>query len=218
MEKFSKMYESEDVSGTTMIELSPARASVDWEKLPDGDSVVLPWPKKEGDLKISHEGKGRPWATVRSMAALPLKEAFSSGYTINKTLTPVRQKNKGVWSVGDVVRVTLSLDAQADMTWVVATDPIPAGATILGSGLGRDSNALTGGEKRSGWAWPAFTERSFEAFRVYYEVVFKGGWTVEYTMRLNNAGTFQLPPTRVEALYSPEMLGERPNALFVVQQ
>ena len=25
------------------------------------------------------------------------------------------------------------------------------------------------------------------------------------------AGTFQLPPTRVEALYAPEMFGESPN-------
>ena len=31
-------------------------------------------------------------------------------------------------------------------------------------------------------------------------------------MRLNQAGTFQLPPTRVEALYAPEMFGEMPNA------
>jgi len=35
---------------------------------------------------------------------------------------------------------------------------------------------------------------------------------VEYTVRLNNEGTFLLPPTRVEALYAPEMFGEIPNA------
>jgi alpha-2-macroglobulin len=34
---------------------------------------------------------------------------------------------------------------------------------------------------------------------------------VEYTMRFNNAGTFELPATRVEALYAPEMFGEQPN-------
>ncbi|MCL2102901.1 MAG: MG2 domain-containing protein [Syntrophorhabdaceae bacterium] len=218
MDKFSKMYESEVVSGTSKVVLEDKRATVDWKKHPNGDGVILSWPKGEGSLNVSHEGNGRPWATVRSLAALPLKAPFSSGYAIKKTLTPVQQKKKGAWSVGDVVRVTLSLDAQADMTWVVVNDPIPAGATILGSGLGRDSKTLTGGEKKSGWAWPAFTERSFEAFRAYYEVVFKGKWTVEYTMRLNNAGTFLLPPTRVEALYSPEMFGESPNPGFVVSR
>ena len=31
-------------------------------------------------------------------------------------------------------------------------------------------------------------------------------------MRLNNPGRFALPPTRVEAMYAPEMFGESPNA------
>jgi hypothetical protein len=34
---------------------------------------------------------------------------------------------------------------------------------------------------------------------------------VEYTLRLNQPGVFGLPPTRVEALYAPEMFGEIPN-------
>ena len=47
--------------------------------------------------------------------------------------------------------------------------------------------------------------------RVYYEYIWKGNITVEYTVRFNNEGTFNLPETRVEALYSPEMFGEIPN-------
>jgi uncharacterized protein YfaS (alpha-2-macroglobulin family) len=39
---------------------------------------------------------------------------------------------------------------------------------------------------------------------------------VEYTVRLNNAGTFGLPPTRVEALYAPSVFGAIPNATMVV--
>ena len=48
------------------------------------------------------------------------------------------------------------------MTWVVVDDPVPGGATILGSGLGGQSQLLTRGEQREGWAWPAFEERRFE--------------------------------------------------------
>ena len=55
-------------------------------------------------------------------------------------------------------------------------------------------------------------ERPFDAFRAYYQYIPKGTFEVEYTIRLNQAGTFQLPTTRVEALYEPEMLGELPNA------
>jgi hypothetical protein len=46
----------------------------------------------------------------------------------------------------------------------------------------------------------------------------KGKWIVEYTVRLNNAGEFQLPETRVEAMYAPEMFGEIPNGKVVVKE
>lgn len=237
MEKFSKKFESIPVSGMTSVtvgknnppipplEKSPLRPplikggkggfekskSIDWSKLPDGGGMTFNWPKGKETLNISHRGTGKPWATVQSLAAIPLKEPFSSGYKIKKTLTPIEQKIEGKWSRGDVVRVKLELEAQADMTWVVVNDPVPGGSSILGTGLGRDSQILTAGDESKDWVFPAFEERSFEAFRAYYEFVPKGKWTVEYTMRLNNGGIFHLPETRVEALYSPEMLGEMQN-------
>ena len=153
----------------------------------------------------------------QSRAAIPLKQALSSGYAIKRTVTPVEQRLKGEWSRGDVLRVSVEVEAQSDMTWVVVSDPIPAGGAILGTGLGRDSQLLTQGEKRQGWVYPAFEERSFEAFRAYYEFVPKGKWTVEYTLRLNQDGAFDLPSTRVEAMYAPEMFGEIPNVRMVVR-
>jgi uncharacterized protein YfaS (alpha-2-macroglobulin family) len=88
---------------------------------------------------------------------------------------------------------------------------------VLGSGLGRDSALAVAGERQRGWVWPAFQERKFDAFRSYYEFVPKGKWSVEYTVRLNNSGQFQLPPTRIEAMYNPEMFGELPNPVFTVK-
>jgi len=122
-----------------------------------------------------------------------------------------------VWSRGDVVKVRLEIDAQSDMTWVVVNDPIPSGATILGSGLGRDSEAATQGEKSPDGAWPAFIERDFDGYRAYYDYLPKGKLSVEYTVRLNNVGTFGLPPTRVEALYAPSVYGLWPNPPMTVK-
>jgi len=47
---------------------------------------------------------------IQSLAAIPLKEPFSSGYRIKKTVTPVDRKAEGRWSKGDVVRVKLELE------------------------------------------------------------------------------------------------------------
>jgi uncharacterized protein YfaS (alpha-2-macroglobulin family) len=81
--------------------------------------------------------------------------------------------------------------------------------------LGRDSRLLTRNESRQG-LWPVYEERAFDGFRAYYEFVPKGKWALEYTLRLNQEGAFNLPPTRVEALYAPEMYGEIPNSAMVV--
>jgi uncharacterized protein YfaS (alpha-2-macroglobulin family) len=155
---------------------------------------------------------------LQSLAAVPLKTAFSSGYRIKKTITPVEQKDSKLMQRGDVFRITLEIDAQTDMTWVALTDPVPAGASVLGSGLGRDSAiAAKEDSNEQGGAWLAYEERSFEAYRAYYQFVPKGKFVKSYTIRLNNAGQFKLPPTRVEAMYAPEMFGESPNAAIQVK-
>ncbi|HEY3254072.1 MAG TPA: hypothetical protein VGJ91_09000, partial [Polyangiaceae bacterium] len=212
LERFSGKFETEPVTGVTAAELGKQQRSLDWSREPGGGHLMFPWPAGQANLSLGQDGTGKPWATVQSLAAIPLKEPFSSGYRIVRTVSPVEQKTKGQWTRGDVMRVRLDLEAQSDMSWVVVNDPVPAGAAILGTGLGRDSQILASGEKKQGWVWPAYEERKFDSFRAYYRFVPKGKWTMEYTLRLNNPGEFLLPETRVEALYSPEMFGELPNA------
>jgi len=217
MDKFSQQFESEPVAGESVAALGANSQRLALSDAAPVASAMLPWPRGAGSLSLQHKGTGKPWVTVQSLAAIPLSKPLSSGYTIRKTITPVEQQKTGVWTRGDVYRVHLDLEAQSDMTWVVVDDPIPASASVLGTGLGNDSQLLVKGERATGWVQPAFQERGFEAFRSYFSFVPKGRWSVEYTVRLNNAGQFNLPPTRVEAMYSPEMFGELPNAPFGVR-
>jgi hypothetical protein len=99
---------------------------------------------------VTQEGSGKPWLTVQSLAAIALKAPLRAGYGVTRSITAVEQKDKARWSRGDVLRVRLEIDAQSDMTWVVLSDPVPGGATLLGSGLGRDSAIATRGERKEG--------------------------------------------------------------------
>ena len=214
LEKFSAKFESAKVTGTTTATIAPSNVTValDWAKDASGGLMTLQWPDAGGTLSVAQSGNGRPWLTVQSLAAIPLKAPLAAGYAISRSVSAVEQKDKSRWSRGDVMRVRLEIDAQGDMTWVVVNDPLPGGATVLGGGLGRDSAIATTTERRAGSAWAAFEERSFEAYRSYYGYLPRGKHVIEYTVRLSNAGRFSLPPTRVEALYSPETFGEIPNA------
>ena len=188
------------------------------------NDLFLTWPLngQTQTLRVAQQGNGKPWLSVQALAAVPRTQPFDGGYQIRKTVAVVQQADPGLpaghYTRGDILRVTLQVTAAADMTWAVVSDPIPAGASILGGGLGRDSQIATQGETTGNrGAWPAFEERSFEAYRAYYAYLPKGSMTAQYTIRLNNAGRFVLPPTRVEALYAPEMFGEVPNTPVMVE-
>ena len=216
--KFATAFESTPVAGITSASIQAATQKLDWAENPKGGNLAFDWPSTESDLKLDHSGSGHPWAQIRALAAVPFTQPFSSGYRITRTLLPVENANPQGWKRGDLVRVHLKVEAQTDMTWVVVNDPIPAGASHLGTGLGRDSAIATSGEKidTENFVWPIYSERAFDAFRAYYDYVPKGTFEIEYTIRLNQSGTFQLPATRVDALYEPEMFGELPNSPFEV--
>ncbi|MDP2226076.1 MAG: hypothetical protein Q8J78_01170, partial [Moraxellaceae bacterium] len=214
LRRFSNTFEREPVSGTTQAVLGAQKAALTWTDATPAPQR-LDWPAAPATLKLAQQGTGKPWITVQSRARIPLQAPYGTGFTVSKTFTAVQQKVPGKWSVGDVVRVSLTMEAQSDIGWVAVDDPVPAGATLLGRALGRDASLATesgGGD----WTWATYAEFAADAYRAYYERINKGQWRAVYTLRLNQSGEFRLPPTRVEAMYAPEMFGMTPNAVFTV--
>ncbi len=221
LERFAARFEAGKVAGRSVATLGPASVAHDWTAAPAGGRLMLPWPAaasaSASTLNVQQQGSGRPWLAVQALAAVPLTAPVAAGYRLTRTVSPVERKTDGAWTRGDVQRVRIEIDAQIDMTWVALSDPVPAGATVLGSGLGRDSALATQGEKREGTAMLAYEERGQEAFRASWQFMPRGKHVIEYTLRLNSAGRFGLPPTRVEAMYAPESYGEQPNAALEVK-
>lgn len=216
LEKFSATFESVPVTGSTALRYGAEKREITWPRVASGaPDALLAW-QTQGPLEISQHGTGAPWVLVRATAALPLRQPLSSGFRITRSVAPVEQQQPGAWTRGDIARVHLELEAQSDMSWVVVEDPVPAGASILGNGLGGQSDLVRRDERSDGVAWLAFEERRFEGYRAYYRFVPKGRWSIDYTVRLNNPGTFTLPATHVEAMYAPEMLGDLPNTALTV--
>jgi len=208
LRRFATAFEATPVSGVTALRLGAASEEFAWAPTPGGPARFA-WPAAPATLTVEQRGAGAPWITVTSRAAIPLSAPLSSGYRISKTVTPLEARQAGRLSRGDRLRVRLDVEAQSDMTWVVLDDPIPAGASHLGTGLARDSQLASGGS--TDLTTPDFVERRFDAYRGYFQFLPKGRTSVEYDVRLNQSGRFDLPPTRAEALYAPEMFGESPN-------
>jgi alpha-2-macroglobulin len=213
--RFAALYPPGAVTGMTSLNLAGASRSVAWPAGSTVPLVTLPLPTQSAPLVLSQSGGTGPWAQVSLKAAVPLAKPLFAGYRMTKQVEVIQRRVPGKLTRGDVLRIRITVDASAERNWVVVNDPIPGGATIVGD-LGGQSAALA--EQASGGegVQPSYVERGQDAWRGYFGWVPRGRFTVEYAVRLNGAGTFQLPPTRVEALYSPDIRAAVPNKSVTV--
>ena len=208
--RFAALYPPGAVAGVTTASLGSASRRQSWPKRDDAADLKLPLPATRTPLLLRQSGGAGPWAQVSLTAAVPLKQPLSAGYRIEKKVSALQQKVKGRLTRGDVIKVSITVDATAERNWVVVSDPIPAGAAIVGD-LGGQSRQLADQASGGDGIQPSYVGRGFDAWRGYFEWVPRGRFTVEYAVRLNGVGTFQLPPTRVEAMYSPDIRAATPN-------
>ncbi|MFM2099909.1 MAG: hypothetical protein RLZZ366_1448 [Pseudomonadota bacterium] len=232
--RFATLYPANAISGITTISLGSQSKSQGWPMPSDAGPLRLPLPYVQTPLTLTQSSGGAgPWAMVSVSAAVPLTKPLFAGYKIEKQISILSQKVKGQFTRGDVIKVSITVDATAERNWVVVSDPVPPGATIIGN-IGGQSQILAGqaqGGQGGQFATtdihgkpvlliygvqPAYVERGKEAWRGYFEWVPRGRFTTEYAVRLNGSGQFSLPPTRVEAMYSPDIRAVTPNAPVTV--
>jgi hypothetical protein len=209
--RFQSVYPSVGVTGITTATLGARSTRQPWPRALD-----LPLPAQPTPLMLSHAGGASPWATVLVKAAVPLTRPLAAGYRMTKARQVVQARTPGRLTRGDVLKVTITVEASAERNWVVVSDPLPAGATVIG-GMANQSTLLEGSAGGEG-VQPSYVERGRDAWRGYFAWVPRGRFVVSYTMRLNGVGRLQVPPTRVEAMYSPAIRAAVPNAAVVVGQ
>jgi uncharacterized protein YfaS (alpha-2-macroglobulin family) len=228
LRRFSEKFEKEKVTGETTIVASNMSELFSWQSFPNGEKRAFEWPKGSERnnvlVRFNHSGSGKPWIHFETLSAIPLKAPFELGFKISRKIIPVTQSTPGAWQVGDVANVELTITAKVDQPWVVVRDPIPAGASHLGTDLDGSSNILDRTPKRNTPSaevqeWPSeYVEKSHANFVSYAAYLPRGVYRLSYRVRLNSAGEFKLPPSRVEAMYSPETFGEVPNANWKVSR
>ena len=217
---FAAKFEQAKVDGQTTVRLAAASRAHAWSA--GAVQFDLPQPEGASNAQFSHSGAGQPWLQAQVMAAVPLVEPVASGYRISRVFEAVERRDPAGWSRGDLVRVRVIVDGTAAMPWVVIADPLPPGATVLGSGLARDTTivaapAAAAAQRNENRPTPTFIEREAAAVHAYFERLSPGRQVFEYVMRLNQPGEFRLPPSRVEAMYAPDVFGEAPNAVLSVK-
>jgi uncharacterized protein YfaS (alpha-2-macroglobulin family) len=192
-------------TGITTMRLGAESLTRSW---PNPVPARFGFPAAPSTLLFSHPGLAQPYALVSIRAAVPLTAPAFAGYRVSRDVSFLQRKDAARLSRGDVLKVRITIEAPVDRTWVVVEDPLPAGASIVSGG---GQSALLAAQAAGGTGWPSYIERGLDAWRGYFGWLPKGRTSVEYAVRINAAGRFQMPPTRVEAMYSPEIHAALPN-------
>lgn len=210
--------QSEVLHGVTQVQLgtAPVKDILWTRKTTTPVSHQWTW-EQNAPVSVNNRTDAGLWMQLQSRAAVPVTEARMEGYRVERTVTPVQQATAGQWHVGDMYRVDLTIHAEHSSDWAVISDAVPAGASILGSGLGRDSEiALAEQSTTSEDIYPSYVERLYSGYRAYVEYLPAGTSRISYRVRLNTAGQFALSPTEVEALYDASIQAQLPLEAMTV--
>ncbi|HKS15703.1 MAG TPA: alpha-2-macroglobulin family protein, partial [Planctomycetota bacterium] len=182
----------------------------------DGTRVLkgLEIPAGETEVEFVREGKGVVYYSVhlKCFNAADVFKPSEGTVAISRTYSKVRWEGKekiaeelkeGDTVVsGDIVEVTLGLDASGMHEYMMVEDPIPAGFEIQ-----KEEDRFYGGWGRGRWTWWYSRIEARDEKVCVAATTLNGHNSVTYLLRAETPGEFRILPTRAWNMYVPEIAG-----------
>ena len=194
--------------------------------------VPMEWLVEEDqNILINKEGDGRLYYRLGLSYApddLDL-DPVDMGFVVQRSYAAVDdpedvwQDADGTWHVkaGARVRVQLEMVADNRRYHVALVDPLPAGLEIVNPALAvsGDIPADPNDSSRGYWWWTWYDHQNMrddraEAFATY---LWDGVYTYTYVAQATTPGTFVVPPTKAEEMYTPEVFGRSASDTLIVE-
>lgn len=141
------------------------------------------------------------------------------GFRVSKTIQ--NTDGSAEIKVGDLVKVTVVLEAAKPQRYVVLDDPLPAGLVAVNTALKTEQHLAPGAEESEedngslGYLladgtmlyYPNFFEIREDRVLAFRDRLYAGKYRFEYYARAVCEGQFVAPPSKVAAMYSPGVNG-----------
>jgi uncharacterized protein YfaS (alpha-2-macroglobulin family) len=197
-------------------------------------SYLLDTEEVTQDLILNKDGQGRLYYRLGlSYAPTDLNlEPLDMGFVIQRSYEAVDnpedvyQDEDGVWHIkaGTRVRVRLQMVADNRRYHVALVDPLPAGLEIVNPSLavsGSVPHDPNGSNYRYGWwwwgTWYEHQNMRDERAEAFASLLWDGVYNYTYVARATTPGTFVVPPTKAEEMYSPEVFGRSASDWVTVE-
>lgn len=147
--------------------------------------------------------------------------------SVADALATIPKRTSDAVNAGDMVIVDLIFESAEPRDRVLIDDPLPAGLEALDYDL--DTTSMVGRDVRAEVERePTFLGTTFRRAdprrevhddRVinYFDRIEPGMYRVRYLARATSIGSFVVPPTRIEAMYEPEIYGQTAASALTVR-
>jgi hypothetical protein len=185
------------------------------------------------NLILSKEGQGRLYYRLGltyapddlNLDALDMGFVVQRRYEAMDDPEDVTRDNDGVWHIkaGARVRVHITLVADNRRYHVALIDPLPAGLEIINPALAvsKSTPDEDPASRNYGWWWWStwYEHQNWRDDRAeaFTSLLWDGVYEYTYIARATTPGTFVVPPTKVEEMYSPEVFGRSSSDRVIVE-
>jgi hypothetical protein len=186
------------------------------------------------DLILSKDGPGRLYyriglryaPTDLNMPPLDMGFVVQRRYEAVDNPEDVSRDANGAWIIkaGATVRVHISLVADNRRYHVALVDPLPAGLEIVNPALsvsGSVPQDPTSSNFRYGWwwwgTWYEHQNLRDDRAEAFTSLLWDGVYEYSYIARATTPGSFIVPPSKAEEMYSPEVFGRSASDLVIIK-
>jgi alpha-2-macroglobulin len=147
---------------------------------------------------------------------------------VTEALASIPKRSADAVNAGELVIVDLLFESAEPREHVVIDDPLPAGLEALDYDLDTTSKASRDAEAKADDPKATFLGTTFRTAKsrrevrddrvvTVFDTIVPGMYRVRYLARATAIGSFVMPPTRIEAMYQPEVYGRTAASSLVVR-
>ena len=177
---------------------------------------------KNYPVTFTKDGPGRLYYGVR-MNYYPKGETQQKdeGFSVVKTVEPLTGTAADTLAPGSLMKVTITVASSQYRHFVVVDDPVPAGCEIVNTSFQTTASDLDEheGEHNDEWYERAFhhVERYDDHVLLFADYFTAGPHSYTYLIQVTRSGSYQMPATRAEGMYEPEVFGQTASKIVVVR-
>ncbi|MDO9087058.1 MAG: alpha-2-macroglobulin family protein [Anaerolineaceae bacterium] len=200
--------------------------------IPMKDLIEITEENQSEQLILSKDGQGRLYYRLGlKYAPTDLRlDPLEMGFVVQRIYEGVDDPNDvwldedGIWHIkaGSRVKVRLTMVADNRRYHVALVDPLPAGLEIINPNLAvSESLPEDPGQSRNNFYWwyQWYQHQNLRDSRVevFTSLLWDGVYEYTYFARATMPGTFIVPPTKAEEMYSPEVFGRGQSDIVIVE-